>query len=136
MLDGPNWRTGIQDSWTVEEIVAHASKTLFKHRGILATMNAHRAALKSKSQTLRDMAPRLGMDSEAQVVIEIHTRLAKQCDITTTEAALLQVLKLEGSDEAKSMAIHKQLDKMSDRHLCEKELLYRVMRAAQRLIMR
>jgi hypothetical protein len=50
MLDGSNWRTGIQDSWTVEEIVAHVSKALFKLRGILAKINARRAALRSKSQ--------------------------------------------------------------------------------------
>ena len=97
MLDGSKWRTGIQDSWAVEEIVAHAAKTLFTQRCTLAAMNAHRVALQSKTHVLHDVAPRLGMVSEAQAMIDIHTRLEKQCDITITESAFLQVLKRRGT---------------------------------------
>ena len=122
LIGGSSWRTGIQDSWAVEEIVAHSAKTLFRPRGILATLNAHRAALKSNTQALHDVAPRLGMDSEAQAMMDIHTLLAKQCDVTITESALLHSLTTDGNDEAKSMAIHKQLDQMSDRHFCDKDI--------------
>ena len=118
---GGDWKDGCPTG-AIDAVLAHASKTVFREKGLSNQLTKFLEDLKGAENNLTTVKKEYRIVESTTTVSEAATTARSRAYTTLTECSMMQILKKKDDDPDKKRLVVEEIEKMSDRNLTTQDI--------------